>query len=340
MRHKGTLFTAAMAVLLAGPASAAIQVEVNGQPMYFGGVQPTQIGGRVFLPLRQVAESLGADVRWDSYRRTVHGTRDGRTFSIPIGSTRAEVGGSAVHLDAPARIVGGTTLVPLRFAAEALGADVAWNPGRRLVAINLPGGSTVAGDRQTMVTVPADTVVRVELEEGISSKSAREGDRFTARLDEADRSRFPIGTRFEGRIVQVQRSSKEQPGIIDMSFDRALLPDGTSVAIQGGLATLNKDHVERTADGRLVARKVDGKSKFDWKWVGYGAAGGAVLGQIFGGALLKGALLGGVGGAIYSYLNKDKKDQFRDVELEEGADFGIQLQDRVAFAERDTYTYP
>ena len=85
---------------------------------------------------------------------------------------------------------------------------------------------------------------------------------------------------------------------------------------------------------------MEGRKKFDWKWVGYGAGGGAVLGTIFGGNLLRGALLGGLGGAVYSYLNRDKNREFKDVELSRGTEFGIRLDNRVAFADRTDYEYP
>lgn len=330
----------ALAAAASGPAAAAaIGVEVNGQPVSFHGAQPQQIGGRVFIPLRSVAETLGAQIRWDAATRTAHGSRDGRSFALPLGSRTAFVDGRTLRLDAPARISGGQTIVPLRFVAEALGADVAWRPNLQLVAINLEGATAVAGDRGSRVVVPQDTVVRVELDQEIDTKSARKGDRVTARLDEDDRSRFPMGTRFEGRITEVQRASKSQPGILDLAFDRATLPDGTIVRIEGTLASLDKDAVERTADGRLTTARKAKSSKFDWKWVGIGAAGGALLGTIFGDAPLKGVLLGGAGGAIYAYLNKNKRKDYRDVELASGTEFGIRLNERVAFADRDDYRY-
>ena len=46
-----------------------------------------------------------------------------------------------------------------------------------------------------------------------------------------------------------------------------------------------------------------GRDKFDWKWVGYGAGAGLILGGILGDDdWLKGALVGGIGGAVYSYI--------------------------------------
>src|SRR5690606_35021591 len=112
-----------------------------------------------------------------------------------------------------------------------------------------------------------------------------------------DRSGFPRGTRFEGVVTEVARAGKNEPGVLDVEFRRAILPDGRAMAISGELAGLGDDDVRRRSDGRLESRHSSRKEKFDAKWVGYGAAGGAVLSTIFGGGFLKGALLGGLGGA-------------------------------------------
>ncbi len=52
-----------------------------------------------------------------------------------MDSRKASIGGKPVTLDVPARIVGGRTMVPLRFISEALGADVGWDAGARLVSV-------------------------------------------------------------------------------------------------------------------------------------------------------------------------------------------------------------
>lgn len=324
-----------LSVAVAGPAAAQINVEVNGDRVNFTDARPLQVGGRVYIPLRDVARSLNANVTWDAQTRTVHGTRDGRSFALPIGSRTAYVQGDATHLDAPARIVSGRTMVPLRFAAEALGAQVAWIPEMRTVAISADG-EIVAGEREEVnrVVVPAQTVIRAQLVESLSSESSRVGDRFTATVDRNDRSRFPAGTRFEGRVTEVRAATKNEPGILDVAFDRAILPDGTSVNISGSLASLDNNSVRQAADGRLVARR-QGTNSFDWKWVGYGAGAGAILGGILGDDdWLKGALLGGIGGAIYGYINRGRNQEYPNVNLGEGAEFGILLNQRVTFNDR------
>jgi hypothetical protein len=128
---------ACLAALLVSPTWAEIQVEVNGQAVRFSGVTPAQIGGRVFIPLRAVVEALGAEIKWDAPTQTVRGTKGSREFMLPIGSRTAMVNGQSVTLDVPAQLMSGTTMVPLRFVAEALGAEVEWNAAAQRVGVKL-----------------------------------------------------------------------------------------------------------------------------------------------------------------------------------------------------------
>jgi len=188
--------------------------------------------------------------------------------------------------------------------------------------------------------IPMDTVVKLELDDKLSSRDAARGDRFTATLADDDHSGFPEGTTFEGIVTEVRRSTKSQPGILDMKIQRAVLPGGRAVGVNGTLASLEDDDVRRSTNGRLEARRSGGKNKFDAKWVGYGAAGGAVLSTVFGGKLGKGAIMGALGGAAYAYLNKGKgKNSYSEVELSRGTDFGIRMHNRVAFQDSSSFRY-
>jgi hypothetical protein len=131
---------AVLAVGIMGPVAADIGVEVNGRPVAFGAVAPQRIGGRVLIPLRAVVEALGAEVKWNAATQTVSGLKGEREFSLAIGSRNASVNGMSVSLDVPAQMFSGTTMVPLRFVAEALGAEVEWNAATQQVVIGGGGG--------------------------------------------------------------------------------------------------------------------------------------------------------------------------------------------------------
>jgi hypothetical protein len=216
----------------------------------------------------------------------------------------------------------------------------------RLVISAIIAGTVLASSAQaqgvrTPRSIPQDTVIRLELADKLSSRSARRGDLFTAELSPRDRSGFPEDTRFEGSVIEVRRAEKNQAGVLGIKIHRAIMPDGSLVPVNGTLSGLTDDDVRRRSDGRLESR---GKSsgKLDTKWIGYGAAGGAVLATILGdsGDLLKGGLLGALGGAAYSYLNKDKKQaNYRDIDLARGTAFGVRVHHRVSFRDSDRFRY-
>lgn len=186
-------------------------------------------------------------------------------------------------------------------------------------------------------SVPQDTVVVARLAEKLSTRDARSGQRFEATLSPKDRSGLPEGTRFEGVLTEVRRPTSSEPGVLDMEFRRVLLPDQKAVAVRGVLASLGEEDTRRTSDGRYVSRKAG--SKVSTKWIGYGAAGGAVLGTVLGGGVLKGALLGGLGGAVYGYLNREKAGGYKDVDLAQNTEFGIRLDQRLIFDDSPRYRY-
>lgn len=82
--------------------------------------------GRVLVPLRAIFEALNATVDWDGSTNTITGNQDGKIITLKINDKVASVDGAEVTLDVPATIIKGSTLVPVRFIGESLGAEVDW----------------------------------------------------------------------------------------------------------------------------------------------------------------------------------------------------------------------
>lgn len=120
--------------------NAVVTVVVNGSTMQFD-QPPVEQAGRVFVPLRGIFEQLGASVVYQN--GTINATGDGRNVSLQIGSTNATVNGQPQSLDSPPFVQGARTLVPLRFVAQALGANVDWNNNTSTVTIT--GGNRGGG---------------------------------------------------------------------------------------------------------------------------------------------------------------------------------------------------
>jgi|GEM_PF-2686421 len=75
---------------------------------------------RTMVPLRIIAEALGADVGWDGDTRIVSISLDGMTLHLAVDETLPD--GMGVPI-----IRQGRTLVPVRFVSETLGAYVRWD---------------------------------------------------------------------------------------------------------------------------------------------------------------------------------------------------------------------
>ena len=92
--------------------------------------------GRILVPLRHVAEALGADIEWNADSYTATFTRAGDTVKLTIGSTVAQINGVDTNIDTPAMIVNQRTLIPVRFVAEAFAQKVEWDEPNRTVKIS------------------------------------------------------------------------------------------------------------------------------------------------------------------------------------------------------------
>ncbi len=108
---------------------------------------PFIAGGRTMLPVRFVAENMGAGVSFVTQANGAvtkvnlglpQGSTSTKTLVLSLSSATALVNGQAVALDATPVIRGGRTFVPARFISEQMGATVAWNGTTRTVTITMP----------------------------------------------------------------------------------------------------------------------------------------------------------------------------------------------------------
>lgn len=89
-------------------------------------VVPTIENDRTLVPVRFVAESLGADVGWDAETGTVSMECNGVSIQMKIGEKTYTVDGETKEMDTEATILRSRTMVPLRVVSEAFGKKVFW----------------------------------------------------------------------------------------------------------------------------------------------------------------------------------------------------------------------
>lgn len=336
------VLTLAIAAAGATTVQAQTTVRLNGQPLATS-VPPTTIKGHTMVPMRDIFEALGASVNYNSLTRGIIAKRANTNISLQIGNRSAVVNGRTIMLEQAPMIDDGSTLVPLRFVSENLGANVRYNAQRRIVNIRTDGkangnngGTQVAGVRT--LNVPAGSVVPVTLDSELSSKTARVGDTFTAtvRSQRLGDSEFPAGTKIEGVVVEASAHSGSEPGVLDLDFRNVLLPDGTRHAIRGELIGLDDNSVQTINQGRIVAKNTAGGKNDKLKVIGIGAGAGYLLGKVL---LKKDGVLSAVLGAAGGYLYSQQKDKSkaRDAMLPAGAQLGVKLNSALTYADTTEY---
>ena len=87
------------------------------------------------LPIRFIAEKLGASVDWVQESQTVIVELDDIKISLVIGENFATVNDEKIELDSPSFVEDDRTFLPIRFVMENLGADVLWNGETQTVII-------------------------------------------------------------------------------------------------------------------------------------------------------------------------------------------------------------
>ena len=112
--------------------SSVLTVKYNGEAVTFPDAQPfVDENSRTLIPVRFVAETMGAAVSWDSATQSALIAQNGITITAPIGSDTITVtkdgSTSKVKMDTQAVLANERTYVPIRFVAEALGAWVGYS---------------------------------------------------------------------------------------------------------------------------------------------------------------------------------------------------------------------
>lgn len=130
-------------------------VTVNNNLIKFD-APPYIKGGVTLIPVRAVAEKLGAEVSWDADTQKVTITKNETVIEITVNKMTVLVNGVPTEISLPTEVTCGKTYLPLRFLAEALGFDVNWDGENEIIDIS----DTTTGE--STGTTAADTVTTAD----------------------------------------------------------------------------------------------------------------------------------------------------------------------------------
>jgi hypothetical protein len=120
-------------------AETPLIVKVDGKQINFPYEKPHEVAGHTLVPMRGIFEAIGAYVEWDGTNHRVTCRKEDEEIVLAIGSRVARKNGAEIQIDIAPRVMHGTTMVPLRFIAESLGAKVNFDAGNNIVEITTDG---------------------------------------------------------------------------------------------------------------------------------------------------------------------------------------------------------
>jgi hypothetical protein len=185
--------------------------------------------------------------------------------------------------------------------------------------------------KPSSISVPADTVVQLLLNQGLSSRIAQKGDTFTARVSAPvvvdNTVVIPAGSTVHGRVTEVLRAERRQNGSVSVAFYELELPTKEKIEIHGSLASLEDEKGEKQTVRQ--EGEVEGKSttKRNVAFIGGGAGAGALVGAVAGGG--KGAGIGAAVGAGVGTLGA-LMTKGNDVQVASGTEIAMALDREVS----------
>ncbi|QHW33179.1 L,D-transpeptidase family protein [Paenibacillus rhizovicinus] len=90
---------------------------------------------RVFIPMREIFEMLGAKVNWDGASQTVTAVVGSQTIAFQPLASVVDVNGS-IQTMTPSKVVDSAVMLPLRDLAELTGYQVVWDGKAQEIRLN------------------------------------------------------------------------------------------------------------------------------------------------------------------------------------------------------------
>jgi len=216
------ILTAAISV----PAFASgISIMIDGKTTNFSN-KPFISENRVFVPMRDLFESIGANVSWNEETNCATATLGSNTISFEIGSNIVTENGAMHISDTACQLVNGKTFVPLRVILELLDFTVKWYDGDNKVEIETP--PTLGSD-----------------------ESVNENENNNQNNPEDNKENTSSASEYELKVLELVNIERAKNGLFSLSWD-------------ADLANVARAHSKDMSNRNFFSHtNPDGKSPFD-----------------------------------------------------------------------------
>ncbi|WNS43412.1 copper amine oxidase N-terminal domain-containing protein [Paenibacillus sp. MMS20-IR301] len=222
-----------------------ITVIIDGVKQNYS-AKPVNVKGSVLVPMRAIFETLQAKVYWNQAKQQITAARGTSIITLTLNSTDASIDGKLTTLNAPPQTVNGNTMIPLRFVADALRADVKWDTASQTVTIDSKGHSTAVSNVAPPAANPEEDKAQIVavLAQSIDSLSNGDGPGYLDAWDKTSETLQSLENYFS---TQSYRYSMEGTPQIQLngSSASAQLTQIASRVEDKGLASERPESVQR-----------------------------------------------------------------------------------------------
>jgi putative peptidoglycan binding protein len=128
---------------------------------------------------------------------------------------------------------------------------------RTLWSIGLAFAAASVASAQTRIVVPAGSVILVRTMTPLQSASIKTGETFVTNVEESvgvdEFAVIPAGSKIRGSVTLASPATRQQSGVVEVVFDRLMLPNGSTFPITGKLTSTD------SAERRQIASDPDAR---------------------------------------------------------------------------------
>jgi peptidoglycan hydrolase-like protein with peptidoglycan-binding domain len=130
---------------------------------------------------------------------------------------------------------------------------------KTLAGIALAFAAASAASAQSRVVLPAGSVIIVRTTTPLQSATVKQGQMFETNVEESvgvdEFTVIPAGSKIRGVVTLATPATRQQSGVIEVVFDRLMLPNGSTFPITGRLTSTDsaeRRQIESDPNARVV----------------------------------------------------------------------------------------
>ncbi|MBJ9989269.1 MULTISPECIES: copper amine oxidase N-terminal domain-containing protein [Paenibacillus] len=116
--------------------ASGLKVYINGQKISFNS-EPVIYQNTNLVPLREIAEGLGATITYDKDTGTIGVSKKNHKITLTIGSKTVFYNGTSETASAAPKVIKGVTYVPAQVFARGLGAGIEYSSSSNSLKISI-----------------------------------------------------------------------------------------------------------------------------------------------------------------------------------------------------------